>query len=276
MTRATVVRVGEVRVRPDNVAGTWRPMLWWTLTSRTWTGWLPVNVVVVEHDGGTLLFDTGQSPDSLNDPSYYPTGFLGWIYRRQAQFRVSPSDRLPEALAAAGIDLAAIDTVVVSHLHQDHAGNVGHFPHSRVLVSAEELGLLSEKRPEMHGVLPDRVAPTGIDLIPVDFSPLVESDLAPFEVGHDLLGDGSLVLLPTPGHSAGSMSLFVRRSDAPPLLLVGDVTYDPVLLTAERVPGTGSRAAQLATTRAVNALCHRRPDLVVIAAHDPDAPALVD
>jgi glyoxylase-like metal-dependent hydrolase (beta-lactamase superfamily II) len=34
------------------------------------------------------------------------------------------------------------------------------------------------------------------------------------------MGDGSLVLLPTPGHTAGSMSLLVRRTGRPPLLQV--------------------------------------------------------
>jgi N-acyl homoserine lactone hydrolase len=49
-----------------------------------------------------------------------------------------------------------------------------------------------------------------------------EPDLAPFRSGHDLFGDGSLVLLATPGHTPGSMSVLVRRPGLPPLIMVGD------------------------------------------------------
>ncbi|MDO8106290.1 N-acyl homoserine lactonase family protein [Isoptericola sp. b441] len=271
ISRVSVLRVGEVQVRPDNVAGTWRPMLLWTATSRSWTDWLPVHVVVVEHDGGVLLFDTGQSPTSLSDPGYYPGGLVGWAFRRQARFRIADSDLLTARLASIGLSPDDVDTVVLSHLHQDHAGNVGLLERARVLVHADELALLDEKRPELHGVLPTQVEAARVQ--PVTPGPI--GDLAPFDTGLDLRGDGSLVLLPTPGHSRGSMSLLVRRADAAPLLLVGDVTYDPALMADERIPGTGARATQLATTRAINRLREHVGDLRVIAAHDPAAPSLV-
>jgi len=71
--------------------------------------------------------------------------------------------------------------------------------------------------------------------------PADDPGLALFRSCHDLFGDGSLVLLPTPGHTPGSMSLLVRRPGRPPLLMVGDVTYDAHLLEVGHVPGVGSR-----------------------------------
>ncbi len=56
--------------------------------------------------------------------------------------------------------------------------------------------------------------------------PTDDPDLAPFEECHDILGDGSLVLLPTPGHTPGPMSLLVCQSGLPSFMLVGDPTYD--------------------------------------------------
>ncbi len=209
VSRVSVLQVGRVRVRPDNVAGTWRPMLWWTAFSRSWTPWLPVNVVVVEHDAGVLLVDTGQSPASL-EPGYHPGGVLGWAYRRQAEFQVGPADRLSARLGELGLTLADVDTVVLTHLHQDHAGNIGLLPHARVLVSADELALLDEKQPAAHGVLPEHVAPPSVTFTPVRPVPLAVP-AGPFTTGTDLYDDGTLVLLPTPGHSRGSQSLLVRR-----------------------------------------------------------------
>ncbi|MDX2025809.1 hypothetical protein, partial [Microcella sp.] len=56
-----------------------------------------------------------------------------------------------------------------------------------------------------------------------------------------------------------------------PLLLVGDVTYDPALLAFGIVPDVGDRAAQLATARVIADLQVQRPGLRVLAAHDGGA-----
>jgi hypothetical protein len=53
----------------------------------------------------------------------------------------------------------------------------------------------------------------------------------------DVMADGSLVLLATPGHTEGSISLLIRRGTRPPLLLVGDLTYGAELLERRQVPG---------------------------------------
>jgi glyoxylase-like metal-dependent hydrolase (beta-lactamase superfamily II) len=80
-----------------------------------------------------------------------------------------------------------------------------------------------------------------------------------------------MLLLPTPGHTPGSLSLLVRRPGRPPLLLVGDLTYDVHRLEEERVPGVGERRMLRETTRQVNDLRRRHPGLAVLAAHDPGA-----
>ena len=95
----------------------------------------------------------------------------------------------------------------------------------------------------------------------------------PFTTGHDLFGDGSLVVLPTPGHTAGSTSLLVRRPDHPPLLMVGDLTYDADLLAVGTVPGVGNKRQMRRAVAAVNGLRRRMPGLTVLAAHDPSAAA---
>jgi glyoxylase-like metal-dependent hydrolase (beta-lactamase superfamily II) len=85
------------------------------------------------------------------------------------------------------------------------------------------------------------------------------------------MGDGSLVLLPTPGHTAGSMSLLVRRAGRPPLLLAGDLTYGADILQRGQLPGVGARRQLTESTRKVLALAEQLPGLVVLPAHDPAA-----
>lgn len=95
--------------------------------------------------------------------------------------------------------------------------------------------------------------------------------LVPFDHSLDLAGDGSLILLPTPGHTAGSMSLLVRRETRSPLLLVGDLTYGADILERRGVPGVGNRRKLMETSDKVLALEREMPDLVVLPAHDPNA-----
>ena len=68
--------------------------------------------------------------------------------------------------------------------------------------------------------------------------PAGDPGVAPFRSCHDLFGDGSLVLLPTPGHTPGSISLLIRPG-RPPLIMTGDLTYDARLLETGHVPGVG-------------------------------------
>ena len=294
--RVVAVSTGTVRVRPQNIAGDWRPMLWWTATSRTWSEPMPIWTFAIEHPRGLVLFDLGQSPASV-EPGYYPGGFLGWAFARQASFAVERS--LPDALAGEGIGLPDASVAVVSHLHQDHAGNIALLePGVPVLVSAQEHGLLDAKTPEMHGVMPRHVSPKGANLLPVPLDnfadnppalaveppaallalgggPCDDPELSGFAGAWDLYGDGSLVLLSTPGHTPGSASLLIRRGGRSPLLLVGDVTYDPTLMPQGIVPGTGAEELQRATAAEIVALAERLPGLVVLAAHDPAVPHLL-
>jgi glyoxylase-like metal-dependent hydrolase (beta-lactamase superfamily II) len=80
-----------------------------------------------------------------------------------------------------------------------------------------------------------------------------------------------VVLLPTPGHTAGSVSLLIRRAARTPLLLVGDLTYGADILQRGQVPGVGNRRRLAESSRKVLALAERQPGLVVLPAHDPTA-----
>jgi len=85
--------------------------------------------------------------------------------------------------------------------------------------------------------------------------------------------DGSLVLLPTAGHTPGSMSLLVRRPGKAPLLLVGDLTYETELLEARRIPRVGDKAGMRKASAMVRQLKEHYPDPAILPAHDAGATA---
>jgi glyoxylase-like metal-dependent hydrolase (beta-lactamase superfamily II) len=269
--KVSVLSTGTVRLRPPQVDGGGGPMLWWLFTTRRWAPPVPINVYVIEHRDGLVLFDTGQDRASTTDRRYYPAGVTGLVYRRLSEFDIGPEQTLPALLAAAGYGIDDVRTTVLSHLHQDHVGGVPELTKSEVVVAEQEWRCLEAPKPERLGLLPRHITVPGVDWRPVGFDPTAEGDLAPFTAAHDLFGDGSLILLPTPGHTPGSVSLLVRRPGRPPLLLVGDLTFSVDHLDREQLPGIGERAPLLETTRKVNDLRRRHPDLVVLPAHDPTA-----
>jgi N-acyl homoserine lactone hydrolase len=178
------------------------------------------------------------------------------------------SPGIGDQLRAVGYSPDDVRLVVLSHLHQDHIGGLGAFPKARIVVAEAEWRQIGGSRPELRGYLPRHIDLPGLDWQHVTFAPTDEHDLAPFSTRHDLVADGSLVLIPTPGHTKGSLSMVVRSLPTP-LLLVGDLTYDVALMERGKVPGIGDRAESAASTKRVMELAARLGDAAILPAHDP-------
>jgi N-acyl homoserine lactone hydrolase len=182
-------------------------------------GWsdetLPVCAYAVEHPAGVCLFDTGQTVRATQ-PGHHPW----WHpYLRLARFELEERDE-----AAAQLDPQTVRWVVLSHLHTDHVGGVSAFAHADVLVSRTEWERARGARGLIRGYVPQHW-PHGLDPQLVDFTgPAV----GPFGVSHDVAGDGSLVLVPTPGHTPGHTSMIVRGE----CFLGGDMAHTPAELAA--------------------------------------------
>ena len=241
IARVSVISTGTVAIRPEHVGPTRKNMYFWLFTSRRWTAPRPINVYVIEHREGLVLFDIG------------------------------PDQTLTAGLRKLGHGVEDVRTAVISHLHQDHIGGLPELGRSQITVSRQEWESLARPLPEARGLMPSHIDLPGLRWNRVEPERLADASLAPFGHGHDLFADGSLLLLPTPGHTPGSLSMLVRRPGHRPLLMVGDLTYDDRLLADGKLPGVGDKGQMRTTTRMVNELRTRLPGLVVLPAHDPYA-----
>jgi len=267
----SVLCTGSVEIHPEHAFGTRKPLYWWLLTSRQWLPPRPINAYVIEHANGLLLFDTGQDRASVTDDAYFPAGFTGALYDRLARFQIGEQETLAAQLATLGYAPADVGTAILSHLHEDHMGGLRELRGAELLVTEAEWAELSKLAPEPRGFLRKHIQLPGLTWSQIGFEPTDDPALAPFTQALDVAGDGSLVLLPTPGHTAGSMALLIRRRTRSPLLLVGDLTYGAELLERRQIPGVGGRRQLARTTAKVLALKERMPGLVILPAHDPTA-----
>jgi len=263
-----VITTGYVEQHKEHRYGTSKPLMWWVLTSRSWVK-VPITAYAIEHRDGLVLFDAGVAPALVSDPDYISSPIGRFLLKKIFRFHIGPEDALDKRLEA--IDLAAADVskVVVSHLHFDHIGGIAHVPQAELLVSQDEWQQLAAPHPERDWILREHIELPGANWQPIEFVPTNNPLLAPFGACYDCMGDGSMILLPTPGHTPGSMSMLVRSSGLPPLLFVGDLTYELELLDNDRVPGIGDAGQLKASFAKVRELRKALPNLVLLPSHDP-------
>ncbi|WP_405003510.1 MBL fold metallo-hydrolase [Kitasatospora purpeofusca] len=138
--------------------------------------------------------------------------------------------RLPAVLARAGIAPADVETVVLTHLHEDHYGwsvtpeGVPVFPNARYVVQHAEAAALG----------PTRTARTYVVEPLFRAGQLHEVDGRTVLAGRTRPGGGAITLLPTPGHTPGHQSVLVDGGEDR-LLLTGDVLVHAVQLATPAV-----------------------------------------
>jgi N-acyl homoserine lactone hydrolase len=145
-------------------------------------------------------------------------------------------------LAQIGYKPADITYLALSHYHYDHSANANQFVGSTWLV----------QRPERAAMFPDSVPANPIDPnVAAKFSALKNSKTVILDGDYDVFGDGSVVILSTPGHTPGHQSLFVRLAKFGPLVLSGDLYHYPSERTLKDFPyGGRANDAQEAASRA--------------------------
>ena len=212
---------------------------------------LPVNVFVLEHPDGLCLFDTGQTARAAQ-PGYFP----GWYpFFRLSRFELTHDEEVAAQLRRLGHDADDVRWIVLSHLHTDHAGGVAAFEAAEILVSRSEWDAASGVGGRLRGYLP-QYWPAHARVTLVDFE---GPALGPFPGTHDVTGDGTLLLVPTPGHTRGHLAMVVREGHRT-LLLGGDAA-----LSAGEVASTAPHLARFCDDAGA----------VFLASHDAHATELL-
>lgn len=233
-----------------------------TMLDTQYTDWLPVWCFVIEHAGGLIVVDTG-IPEDANAPVYFPPHMP--LLQRAATFRIEPGCEIGHQMRRLNLDPGDVHTVILTHLHQDHDGGLHHFPHAEFIVSRTEWDAARGFAGRMNGYLnqrwPEWFSPTLID-----FS---DGPFAAFPASHKLATD--LILVPTPGHSAGHMSLVMDHADTR-FMFIGDTAYSETALLNEIVDGvTLDSVTARQSMRRVRATMQSH-NSIVLPGHDSAVP----
>ena len=219
---------------------------------------------VVEHPRGRLLIDAGVARDVQEHLKTTP-----FLMRTLASF--SLKQPTIDVLTSRGLGPSDIRGIVLTHSHWDHVSGLADLREVPVWITAEELA--HARSDDDGGKLYRLLEAQG----PLQLHELAFDDGAygPFTASHDFFGDGSVVLVPTPGHTPGSVAAFVTSSEGERFLIIGDTSWtkEGVDWPAEK-PWLARRMVDFdaAGVREQLVLLHQlqraNPDLVIVPAHD--------
>ena len=168
----------------------------------------PVSCYLIRRGDDLILFDAGLDASLHGRP------------KRQEGQTLRLDRTLAEQLAQIGVDPAKVATLVVSHYHHDHLGQAALFPNARLLIGTGDAAKLRADS--------DRGA----------LAPWLDGKRPVTEVDadRDLYGDGRVVVLFTPGHTPGHLSMLVKL-ERTSYILTGDLVHLRPQLAAREPSG---------------------------------------
>jgi N-acyl homoserine lactone hydrolase len=217
---------------------------------------VPVPYFLIEHPKGYVLFDTGNALEVAQDKNKHWKGIV------QAYDPVMKEDEwCVNQIKKVGVKPEDIKYVILSHLHLDHAGGVGHFPNAKYIVQRDELHFAYVPDYYMKGAY-----------IRADF----DKDVDWFILEgwrndkFDVFGDGSLIIYFTPGHTPGHQSLLVNLEKDGPMFLTADSCYTSENIDEDVLPGLcwGPQEA----VRSIQRMRYLRDQfgVKIVTGHDPE------
>jgi glyoxylase-like metal-dependent hydrolase (beta-lactamase superfamily II) len=216
--------------------------------------------VLVKHPQGDLLIDTGLGRHIDEQFQTMPMVF-------QAITSYSLWQSAADDLKAVGYDPPSLRAILLTHAHWDHVSGLPDFPGLPVWVTPQEHQFIREGG---HGQFGTPFTGVRYEEYGFEGGPYLG-----FPVSYDVYGDGSIVVVPAPGHTPGSVIIFVTLHDGTHYAFVGDLVWQTERINERKERARFTRRVfdlDAAGTREnllhIIAIKKRIPDLIIVPAHD--------
>ncbi|MEO6698093.1 MAG: MBL fold metallo-hydrolase [Paraperlucidibaca sp.] len=223
-----------------------------------------MTAVLVQHPRGDLLIDTGFGREVDEQVKLLPL-------LMQLTTDYEKATPAAEQLNAQGYDPKSLAGVVLTHAHWDHVSGLDSLPNAAILVPTSEQTFIEEGNEAA-------VLAKQLTLGRLHSYAFVDKPYLGFARQFDVWGDGSVVLVPAPGHTPGSVLVFLTLPSGQRLALLGDLVWqiDGIRLPAEKpwiarqLIGEDSDAVRNAIGH-VAAIAKKFPQIKLLPAHDAQA-----
>jgi N-acyl homoserine lactone hydrolase len=192
---------------------------------------------VIRHGGDVMVWDTGFVPGS--NPN-------------------APKVSLTDQLAQLKITPEQVKYVGISHFHADHTSQLPSLPGATLLIGQREWEALTAPKPM-----------AGANVAAFQHWISGGGKVEPQPADKDVFGDGTVMILRTPGHTPGHQSLLVRLKEKGPVILLGDAAHFHENYDSDGVPGFNyDRADTVASLERIKGIAKNLKATVIIQ-HDP-------
>lgn len=217
--------------------------------------------ILIKHPKGDLLIDGGFGK---NVKQHFAT--MPWYFRAVTDF--APGVPAIEQLQLAGYNPDSIKNILLTHAHWDHVSGIEDFSNTPVQVSDPELQFINSG---------NKLCQLAQSINPARYKPyqFEEKPYLGFDKSYDYYADGSIVIVPAPGHTPGSIIVFVTTPEGKRYAFIGDLAWqaEGVTLLEERpllqsTLGDYDRTGVQDNLRRVYAIAEKYPQIVIVPAHD--------
>ncbi|HZX94820.1 MAG TPA: N-acyl homoserine lactonase family protein [Myxococcales bacterium] len=192
---------------------------------------------VIRHGDDVMVWDTGFPPgENANAPKTSLTDQL-------AQLKITPDQ---------------VKFVGISHYHADHTSQLPSLPNAMLLIGKGDWDAITAPKPAQ-----------GVNAKAFTHWISEGGKVEPLALDKDVFGDGTVIVLRTPGHTPGHSSLLVRLKHKGSVILTGDAVHFHENYQSDGVPAFNyDRAETLASLERIKKIAANQKAMVIIQ-HDP-------
>jgi glyoxylase-like metal-dependent hydrolase (beta-lactamase superfamily II) len=173
---------------------------------------IPISMWVLDHPKGLVVIDTGNNAavSDGNCKSHWVAGLCDFLKPSQKR-----EDVIDRQLQKLGYSVDKVKVVITSHSHLDHIGNIEMFPKAIHVIQKKEL---------YQAWWPEKYQRGGAHVL-ADYDGARDFNYLELDGDYDLFGDGTVVVLSTPGHTFGNQSVKVKLPETGTVIISQDAIW---------------------------------------------------